>query len=268
MKKIFGVIITIMILCTAGYAIQRNNKIHDIEVIHVEGDRIIYNNLTELMNASDLVIIGEYCKNTEQLIEYSFSDVFNKNIITDITSCNSISVEKVLKGNTDEKTIKISQRYGIDENQDKLITFSEMTPMNKGEQWIFFLSYDEINKIYWCSGDYTGRYPVPNEKINSICDEASTLIKERNKILYSKERIPDSKIESKMLSNEYVYTDLNGINYSLQTKEVAENVISVDNSITKCRNKLKASDFGLYSSDLINIELYCEILNTLDCSLK
>ncbi|WP_157668642.1 hypothetical protein [Lachnoclostridium phytofermentans] len=76
-----------MILCTAGYVIQRNNRAHeDIEVIHMEVDRVVYHNLTELMNASDLVVIGEYCQDTEQLIEYSFSNEFNKNVITDMIS--------------------------------------------------------------------------------------------------------------------------------------------------------------------------------------
>lgn len=136
-----------------------------------------------------------------------------------------------------------------------------MTPMNKGEQWIFFLSYDEINETYWCTGDYTGRHPVPNEKIISICDDASSLIKERNEILNTKERISDSQLES---SNEYVYTDLNGINYCLQTNEEAEKVISMDNKILACKNKLKASNFGLFRQNLINIELYCDILNELN----
>lgn len=182
---------------------NKDSKTTEPEVVLVEGDRIIYNDLTSLVNASDLVVIGKFIQDTEQNIEYTYSEEFGKDIVTDATSTNIILVEKVLAGETDEKELKISQRYGLVEDTNQLIVFSEMTPMNNGDEWIFFLYYDEVYDTYWCAGDYTGRYPVPSN----------------------------------------------------------------DATISK-ENSISAADFGVYDANIININLYNEIISTFDCTTK
>lgn len=141
----------------------------DREIVHMEGDRIVYWNLPELTAAADLIVIGEYAEETEQALEYEYSAEFGKEILTGAVSENVIAVKRVLKGEPIDEPIKISQRYGILDDRDQLVTFSGMTPMEKGSEWIFFLYYDEKGDTYWCAGDYTGRYPVPNEKLRALC---------------------------------------------------------------------------------------------------
>ncbi len=146
-----------------GEQTEEDDPPADREVVRMEGDRIVYRNISELTDAAELIVIGEYAKETEQTLKYEAG------IFTDAVSENVISVKKVLKGELPDEPIKISQRYGILEDQNQLVTFSQMTPMKKGAEWIFFLYYDEIGDTYWCAGDYTGRYPVPDEKLCMLC---------------------------------------------------------------------------------------------------
>lgn len=260
-NKVFIFTISIIALFVVSFSILRYCIAYkDTEIVRVHANRIIYRNLHELINAADVVVIGEFCENTVQSLEYTFDEEFKKDIINNAISKNTISVKKVLKGDLVETTIKVSQRYGIDENQNKLITFSEMTPMNESDEWIFFLYYDKVYDTYWCAGDYTGRYPVPNEKILHICGKVANIVNERNEWLDTKEKISDSQAQSRIMNDDYVYTDASGINYLLQSKEEAEIVMSFNNEISVYANEFKASDFGLYEKDLINIELYCDIL--------
>lgn len=146
-----------------GERAEEKDPSADREVVRMETDRIVYRDLSELTDAAELIVIGEYGKETEQTLEYEGG------LFTNAVSENVISAKKVLKGELPDEPIKISQRYGILEDQNQLVTFSDMTPMEKGAEWIFFLYYDEIGGTYWCAGDYTGRYPVPNEKLRRLC---------------------------------------------------------------------------------------------------
>lgn len=195
-----------------GERTEEEDSAVDREIVRVEADRIVYRNISELTAAAELIVIGEYAEETEQALEYEYSAEFGKEILTNAVSENVISVKKVLKGELPDEPIKISQRYGILDDPNQLVTFSKMTPMEKGAEWIFFLYYDEIGGTYWCAGDYTGRYPVPNEKLRLLC-----------------ERLGDEPEASLV-------------------------------------QELEASDFGVYEKGLINLELYCDILEWFDRS--
>ncbi|MCM1334163.1 MAG: hypothetical protein NC084_00820 [Bacteroides sp.] len=237
------------------------------EVVRVEGDRIVYRSLSELTAAADLIVIGEYAEETEQELEYEYSAEYGKEILIDATSENTVAVKSVLKGELPEKPIRISQRYGVVDDLDQLVTFSEMTPMEKGTEWIFFLYYDEKGDTYWCAGDYTGRYPVPNEKISSVCARAVSVREERDQWLGEKKTIPESLIESKISEGGYVYTDIDGNHYELVERAEAEKAVDYVEQIYALTEELEASDFGVYERDQINLELYCDILEEFDCSV-
>lgn len=66
--------------------------------------------------------------------------------------------------------ITVFQNCGINDNQ--LVTFSEMKPMEKGDQWIFFMFYDSEKEGYWCIGDYTSRFPVPQSQTATLSRSA------------------------------------------------------------------------------------------------
>ena len=42
---------------------------------------------------------------------------------------------------------------------------------------------------------------------------------------------------------------------------------SFDERISSAVGEVDASDFGVYEKNLINIELYCDIINQYDCTL-
>ncbi len=157
-------IIALSALAVVGCSSNYSDEVLNAPALSiVEVDRVIYNDLESLLAASDLVVIGKFIQNDEQTLEYEYSEEYGKNIVVGATSTNVIQIEKLLAGETSEETLTISQSYGLDEEANNFITFSNMTSMKKGDEWIFFLYYDDINDTYWCAGDYTGRYPVPAE---------------------------------------------------------------------------------------------------------
>jgi hypothetical protein len=88
--------------------------------------------------------------------------------------------------------VTVVQRYAFEEGRfdngdgrNALVTFSGMTPMNKGDKWIYFLGYDETVDAYWTRGDSAGRYPVPNEEIMEIAEEIMANLSDEKKWLES-----------------------------------------------------------------------------------
>ncbi len=267
MKNKFSIILSVfasilLIGCGSSSDSSSVNDLKELEIVQVDGDRVVYHTYSDLVEASDLVIIGEFKQDSQQNLIYEYSDYYKKDVLTNAISTNQINVTKVLKGDIKTSTINISQRYGILDEQKQLVTFSEMTAMNKGEQWIFFLYYDEENDTYWCSGDFTGRYPVPDDDIKSICKTVTEITEERSKWLSSKTKLSESEVNQVLNKDGYVFTDSQGINYQLNEKSDIDTIQAFNNRITACIDELDASKFGVYDTSSINIELYCEIISS------
>ncbi len=259
MKKTFASITISLLLFMSACNTQIYYPTDDMEVIQVAGDRIIHSNITELDGAAELIVVGEFSQNTQQELKYEYSNEFKKDIIVDAVSTNMISVSKVLKGELSEKTIKLSQRYGVVKDLNQLITFSGMTPMNEGEQWIFFLYYDDINGTYWCAGDYSGRYPVFNEELEQICEKANKIIDGRDKWLNSKKQLSESQISVWAENEGIVYTTSDATNYGLTSQDI-DTLMSFDQELEAIQATVSPSAFGVYEKDAVNLELYCDIL--------
>lgn len=273
MKKTIALIASTTLLLTAAVGCGAKNSkstSSDREVVHIECQRILYNNVPDLVDSADLIVIGEFIKDSEQKLEYSFDSVLGVEAFDDVTSTNEISIKKILKGSVDSDTIKMSQRYGIDED-NRLITFSEMTPMEKGDQWIFFLTYNESKDMYWASGDYTGRYPVPNDKLYSVCEKVMSIRKECDEALSAYTEISKSQAVS-MRQNEQsdklAVSGENGKYYSLTEKELKEKIYPFYDQLEACEKEFTAEDFGLYDRDLINLWMYSDIINQFDCTIE
>ena len=140
------------------------------KIVQAETDRVVYSDLPSLLEASQLVVIGEYAEETEQKLTTAHSAEINADVITNAVSTNKIHIKKVLKGEPPEGDITVSQRYGIQDEPAQIVTFSSLTPMVKGDEWLFFLYYDALGSTYWCAGDYCGRYPIPNDEILAELD--------------------------------------------------------------------------------------------------
>jgi hypothetical protein len=275
-RLIIPVIIIVMLMtgCSTASSIDKSEP----EVIRVEGDRIVYSDLKSLTAASELIVIGEYADDTEQNLKYEYSERYKKDVLMDAVSTNTIHVKKILKGSPDKKELKISQRYGTEEERNALVTFSSMTPMKKGEEWIFFLYYDAVNDTYWCAGDYSGRYPLPESDVLEICKKvektkteyAEWLTTQKDKIIVtSKENGTERarQLINEMLEKEKgkVLSDNFGNVYYFESDEELQKIDSVEKSLRSCVDEIDPAWFGVYENNDINLNLYNEIINTFDC---
>lgn len=275
-RLIIPVIIIVMLMsgCSTASSIDKSEP----EVIRVEGDRIVYSDLKSLTAASELIVIGEYADDTEQNLKYEYSERYKKDVLMDVVSTNTIHVKKILKGSPDKKELKISQRYGTEEKRNALVTFSSMTPMKKGEEWIFFLYYDAVNDTYWCAGDYSGRYPLPEGAALEACKKAKKVRSEyedwlnlqKDKIVVPAEKVGTesaNKVINELLGNEKakLLSGDDGNVYYFEDEEALKKIEYFEKSFKSCVDETDPAWFGVYENNDINLNLYNEIINTFDC---
>lgn len=131
------------------------------DLVTTDTDRILYRDYDSLYEASELIVIGEFVADATQTIQTRYDANLECDVIYDGTASNTFKIEKVLKGDIESgATITISQRYIVDEDKSQIISFSRLTPMEKGTKWIYCLMpYSKESESYWTAGDYTGRYP-------------------------------------------------------------------------------------------------------------
>ncbi len=176
MKKITAIICT-FVLCASLTACSQTPKDippeipKDFSGIKLlkwgEADRVVYGDLDSLEEASDLVVVGTFIEDPVQDLDYYYNEMFGKEVIGNVHSESTIEVLRVIKGdiNVGDPVI-VSQGYAI--NDGKLITMSDLTPMVKGDTWVFFLSTANDCGFYWCTGDSDGRYPVSTVQNQSL----------------------------------------------------------------------------------------------------
>lgn len=142
----------------------------------------------ELADYSQLVVMGSFTTESGQVAQTyelpDFSQAMTGDYFNKYITFNAFKVEKVLKSNGkiwagDE--ILITQPYTIythsidkypsNEDIPTLYSFSQLTPMLKGDKWVYFLTensgdYPQIfgEQTYSAVNDYEGRYPVPDEE--------------------------------------------------------------------------------------------------------
>ena len=146
---------------SSGSSAENSNMYADIKCVRgAEPDRVVFDDLESLEKEVDVIVVGEFIADSEQEVTSDYDEGFGKNIVTWVTSYNTIEVKKVLKGDVSVgDNLKIGQYYAVVDGD--LITFSDLTPMQKGDKWLFFLKGYEDGD-YWCWGDSDARYPVPN----------------------------------------------------------------------------------------------------------
>ena len=168
MKKIIS-IITVCLACVLSLTAcnttptEVTNDFSDVELVKWGTyDRLIfYNSLSDLEEGCDVAVIGTFVEDSTQKLFYQYHDYLEKDIIAGIRSTNTIEVKEVLRGDINVgDTITVGQKYAVVDGQ--LLTMSDLTPMVRGDTWIFFLFNNYDSGIYYCCGDSDGRYPVPN----------------------------------------------------------------------------------------------------------
>lgn len=168
MKKITMIIAAVSVCLTLASCAEapknhdeESRGFEDIELVRVHCDRAGYENLSKLEADSDLIVVGEFVGDAAQNVDYDYDVNFDKDIVVNVMSTGTLRISKVLKGNIEEGAdVDVYQRCGIVDG--RLITFSGLTPMQNGDEWLFFLKKGTGVDGYWCSSDTFGRYPVPN----------------------------------------------------------------------------------------------------------
>lgn len=162
MKKYIIVLLAICTLtmlasCSASEATE---AFADLELVRWgEGNRFPFYNLEHLERCSEIVVVGTFIEDSTQELTYRYEEIFDKEILTYVQSFNHIEVKQVFKGDVNVgDTIKICQPYAIVD--DRFVTDSALTPMMKGDTWIFFLEPSDNGEHYFCTSDSDGRYPV------------------------------------------------------------------------------------------------------------
>ena len=145
---------TISSVITAG-------QIHeDTDVIRVVTEETTYADLASLIESSDLIVEGVFTQDTAQTISIAPNSSAGKPIFASVVSDSKFEIATVIKGDAKEgDVITILQEYAYVEDEDRVITFSGLTPMNKGDRWVYFLKYDPQRHVYYANGDICGRYP-------------------------------------------------------------------------------------------------------------
>ncbi len=140
---------------------ETSNMYADMELVSPGMvDRRTADHLEELEKYSDIAVVGEFIDDSVSDIEYEYSDFFGKDIITLARSYNVIEVKQVLMGD-----VKVGDKLTVTQLEGsvdgKMYSWSELTPMTKGDEWIFFLDRDDKDH-YWVTCDSDGRFPTKN----------------------------------------------------------------------------------------------------------
>lgn len=261
-NKVFALflLLSVSLFAFAGCADTPANKDYsDYKTINIDTDRAIYSGLDELLYASDIVVLGKFCSDTEQELFYEYSDEYGKDTLVDAVSTNYISVSKVLYGDSDASQIKVSQRYGVLDERKEIITFSSMLPMKKNDEWIFFLYYDKDNDTYWCTGDYCGRMPVYNDKIKDETQKYIQYQKDLDELLQRNKNISNDEIEKYNEEGSIVFFDSQAKAYILSDDD-ANKAAPILEGMESVRSKIDPATFGVYSTDEINLDLYTKVI--------
>ncbi|MDE7281932.1 MAG: hypothetical protein K2N36_09375, partial [Ruminiclostridium sp.] len=145
-----------------------------------------YTSYRDLLNDSDLAVVGEFVDDPWQDVDPNVSadPDNNDDIFLDCSSYNTFRIDCILtpNGSTAAESgseIVISQPYAV--RGDTFSSHSKLTPMLKGDRWVYFLVYNEGENTYYPLNDYMGRYPDPYyyqvlDRDPNIKDSANTFL--------------------------------------------------------------------------------------------
>ena len=161
---------------TSGFVTVNMENIESAGIVGTSNS-ISYSNVQQMLEAADwgsgtledfsadLVVIGEFIGDTQAKLRKQYSEHFGKDVVFFADAFNELKIIEVLDGKADVGDIlPIVQRYGIDEERKMFMSFDGMTPMHKGDRWIYFLKFDEYTSAYESLGLSDGRYPLPNKE--------------------------------------------------------------------------------------------------------
>ena len=138
--------------------------------------------------------------------------------------------------------------------------------------------YDAVNDTYWCAGDYSGRYPLPEGAALEACKKAKKVRSEyadwlnlqKDKIVVPAEKVGTesaNKVINELLGNEKakLLSGDDGNVYYFEDEEALKKIEYFEKSFKSCVDETDPAWFGVYENNDINLNLYNEIINIFDC---
>jgi hypothetical protein len=153
-------------------------------IVDSNGDTITSLDLPRLLE-SEIIVIGEFVGESKTGFSERYCELSDVVFRSFPRSFNQLRVTEVLQGDIKiGDIITISQRYAYFSNQQKTLNvFDDMSPMNEGDQWIYFLSvFSNANEYFdgiehelgveiarteriYNTALFDGRYPLPTPAI-------------------------------------------------------------------------------------------------------
>lgn len=173
MKKILSLISALEVCCalTACNSPKETEakSLEDLEFVHIDADYMsLHNSFDDIEKNSELIVEGRFIDDEKVCYErYSYEDSIQKDVLVEIISSCPMKITKVLSGGTKVgDVVNVVQREGV--FMDRFISQSPLTPMQKGDEWIFCLKRTKSENYdgYLCVGGASGRYPAKNSSNN------------------------------------------------------------------------------------------------------
>ncbi|QDX94379.1 hypothetical protein EEL30_20075 [Brevibacillus laterosporus] len=171
MKKLAGTIVCSVALVAGGFYFLTPSK-----VVKVEAKVVGYKNVEALENEAEYIVVGHLEKDfSEYEPTFNYSSVGR---IGEFYTKTDVIIDKTLKGETDTKVIPVLQDAAyIDspsKHQDDLLTIEGYEPMEKGREYLLFLSKTNDGESYNLLGVYQGKFDInESDKVQGLASENS-----------------------------------------------------------------------------------------------
>ncbi|MED1665963.1 hypothetical protein [Brevibacillus laterosporus] len=156
-KKLAGTIVCSVALVAGGVYFLTPSK-----MVRVEAKVVGYKNVEALEREADYIVVGHLEKDfSEYEPTFNYSSVGR---VGEFYTKTDVIIDKILKGETDTKIIPVLQDAAyIDsptKHQDDLLTIEGYTPMEKGREYLLFLSKTNDGESYNLLGVYQGKFDI------------------------------------------------------------------------------------------------------------
>ncbi|QOT00353.1 hypothetical protein JNUCC42_06420 [Brevibacterium sp. JNUCC-42] len=157
MKKLAGTIVCSVALVAGGFYFLTPAKI-----VKVEAKVVGYKNVEALENEAEYIVVGHLEKDfSEYEPTFNYSSVGR---IGEFYTKTDVIIDKTLKGETDTKVIPVLQDAAYvdspSKHQDDLLTIEGYAPMEKGREYLLFLSKANDGQSYNVLGVYQGKFDI------------------------------------------------------------------------------------------------------------
>lgn len=246
MKKIL--LASLLIFTLAGC--KNKNSGYDYskyKEIKIDGDYVI-NETFEQANKSELIMVGKFTGSSSQKVVKQYNPNYGKDVFVYGVTTLEVEVVETLKGNINNKKIKINLPYCVLEDENSFVQLGSINPLSKNDEYIFCLNKTTTD-AYYINGEFSGLYPVfDSTKVEAFKNEEKKI----EDIIKDKDVMNiDEMIDTK------TYTMFNDNWYELQEDEAIEyyNVISSINEIFNDDNEKMFERLG------INLNIYSQMID-------